>query len=196
MTSVQEILRDVGIGFEEACERASLRSECARMAASARARRARTLGMLPASDDVAVPAPAIALGRALAHGSLQPVGVVDALGNWPCARVLSTHAAPDGPPMITSWVLEGLALLTPRDAGPATGLSALRTAVADPADGFDHLIFDLTGLDHLGEHLAAFDLLDAVVLVARSGRTTTRQVSRRLSEIPERRALGVLLTGL
>lgn len=196
MTSVQEILRDVGIGLEETRDRASLRSECARMAASARGRGARTLGMLPASDDVAVPAPAIALGRALADVSLQPVGVVDALGNWPCARVLSTHAAPDGTPMITSWVLEGLALLTPRAAGPATGLYALRSAVEEPADGFDHLIFDLTGLDHLGEHLAAFDLLDAVALVARSGRSTTRQVSRRLSEIPERKALGVLLTGL
>ena len=196
MTTVQEILRDVGIGLEETSDRPSLRSECARMAASARARGVRTLGMLPASDDVAVPASAIALGRALADGSVKPVGVVDALGNWPCAQALSARAAPHGTPMVTSWILAGLALLTPRAAGPAAGLSTLRTAVEEPANGFDHLIFDLTGLDHLGEHVAAFDLLDAVVLVARSGRTTTRQVSRRLSEIPERNGLGVLLTGL
>jgi hypothetical protein len=100
--------------------------------------------------------------------------------------------------MVTSWILEGLALLTPRTTDPANpaGLSILRGAVADRLDAFGHLVLDLTGLDHLGEHLAAFDLLDAVILVARSGHTTTRQVSRRLREIPERSALGVLLTGL
>ena len=100
--------------------------------------------------------------------------------------------------MVTSWILEGLALLTPRATHPASpaGLSVLRSAVADRLDAFGHLVLDLTGLDRLGEHLAAFDLLDAVLLVARSGHTTTRQVSRRLREIPERRALGVLLTGL
>ena len=154
----------------------------------------RTLGLFPASDDVAVPAAAIALGRALAQASRQPAGVVDALGTWPCARALAGRDSPDGAPLCTSWIDAGLALVTPRALDPVDAVS-LMIAVMERVETFDHLVFDLTGLDHVGEHIAAFDLLDAVVLIARCGRTTTRQVQRWLREIPGGSGLGVLLTG-
>jgi hypothetical protein len=88
-----------------------------------------------------------------------------------------------------------LAVLTPRGAEPPAGIAFLRTAL-DRGGTFFHAVADLTGLEHRGEHLAAFDILDAVVLVARAGRTRTRQVQRWLREIPDPRGLGVLLTGL
>ena len=146
----------------------------------------RTLGLLPASDDVAVPAPAIALGRALPPVSPQSVGVVDALGSWPCARVLVAHAAPDGTPEGRgAGLLDRLALLTPRTL-PAGGGAPVNCAMclANRWTTFDHLVVDLTGFDHLGEHVAAYALLDAVALVARSGRTTTSQVPARVAQAP------------
>jgi hypothetical protein len=196
MTSVHDVLRAVGVEFEKGRDRPALRSECARLATLVRSRGVYALGLFPASDDVAVPAPAMALGRALADASPRPVGVVDVQGTWSCARALAALAKPDGEPVVTSWALESLAVLTPRATDPAAGLPFLRTIVANRGATFGHLVFDLTGLDHLGEHVAAFDALDAVALIARSGRTTTRQVQRGICEIPVTRRLGVLLTGL
>ena len=196
MPSVQELLHAAGIGLEASSEPPGLRSDCARLAAAVRRRNFRALGLVPAGDDVAVPGPALALGRALADVSPRSVGVVDALGSWPCAQALLAHAAHDGTPEARSWVLDRLAVLTPRTSPAGAALGQLRAGLADRWTTFDHLVVDLTGLDHLGEHVAAYALLDAVALVARSGRTTTSQVRRGLREVPDGRALGVLLTGL
>jgi hypothetical protein len=71
----------------------------------------------------------------------------------------------------------------------------LRSVLRETAS-FGELIVDLTGFDHRGEHLAAFELLDAVALVARCGRTTARRIERWLRDLPDGRDLGVLLTGV
>ncbi len=196
MPSVHEELRAAGILLAAEDEASALRVECARLARRMREPLMHAIGLAPAGDDVAVPAIAIELGRALAEGSASPVAVVDAQGTWVCARALVAGAGPDGRLVATSWLLDNLAVLTSRtlDAGAMVG--QLRRVVVDEAAIFGHLVVDLTGFDHLGEQLAAFELLDAVVLVARSGRTTRRQIQRWLRDLPHGRGLGVLLTGL
>jgi len=193
---VHDELRAAGIGVTADGDPPALRVECARLARRMRERLVQTLGLVPAGDDVAVPAVAIELGRALAESSASSVGVLDAHGSWACARALIRDAPPDGTLFGTSWLFDNLAVLTPRifEAGAMLGL--LQSAVVEHIGVFNHLVVDLTGFDHLGEQLAAFQLLDAVVLVARSGRTTTRQVQRWLRDLPDDRSLGVLLTGV
>jgi hypothetical protein len=196
MPSPRELLRQAGIGLELGPEHPGLLGECARVAGIVRSRGARSLGLLPAGDDVAVPPAALALAHALARASPRPVGVVDVQGSWPGARALVGAAGPDNAPLALSWLDEGLAFLTMRAGSPAAPLAAMNFALEGGREGWSHLLFDLTGLDHRGDHVAVFDLLDGVAVVARSGQTTTRQLWRRLREIPEGRRLGVLLTGL
>ena len=174
----------------------AVRVECARLARRMRERLVQTIGLVPAGDNVAVPAVAIELGRALADSSASAVGVIDAHGSWPCARALIRDAPADGTLFGASWLFDNLAVLTPRIFEAGAMLGQLQTAVMEHSGVFQHLVVDLTGYDHLGEQLAAFALLDAVVVVARSGRSTMRQVQRWVSDLPERRSLGVLLTGL
>ena len=198
MPSVEEeVLRAIGIGpVVGGDERSALRLECARLARLVRERLVRSVGLAPVGDDVAVPALAIALGHALADASARQVGVVDASGTWACARALAARTAPDGTLMATNWVLDNLALLTPRSLDAGAMLDQLRATLVDKSSAFTHLVVDLTGLEHAGEHIAAFEVLDAVILVARSGRTTTRQIQRAIRDLPKERGLGVLLTGI
>ena len=195
---IAEALRAAGIGFadDKHDDRRAVQVECARLVRRMRERLVHTIALVPAGDDVAVPAISIEIGRAFADKSAGAVGVVDAHASWACARALVEGALPDGTLVVTSWLLENLAVLTPRISQPGAMLRQLHSLVVEQALIFSHLVVDLTGFDHLGEQMAAFDLLDAVVLVARSGRTTTRQIQRWLRDMPEGRSLGVLLTGL
>lgn len=196
MTGVHDKLRAAGIPVTANGDPPAVRVECARMARRMRERLVQTIGLVPAGDNVAVPAVAIELGRALAETSASAVGVVDAHGSWPCARALIENAPADGTLFGTSWLFDNLAVLTPRIFEAGAMLGQLSGAVTEHIGVFNHLVVDLTGFDHLGEQLAAFALLDAAVLVARSGRTTMRQVQRWVRDLPDDRSLGVLLTGL
>ena len=196
MPGVHDELRAAGIQVTAHGDPPALRAECARLARRMRERLVQTIGLVPAGDDVAIPAVAIELGRALADTSASAVGVVDANGSWACARALIRDAPPDGTLFGTSWLFDNLAVLTPRIFVAGAMLGQLHSAVVEHSGVFNHLVVDLTGFDHLGEQLTAFQLLDAAVLVARSGRTTTRQVQRWLRDLPDECSLGVLLTGL
>jgi hypothetical protein len=161
-----------------------------------RERRARTVGLLPVADDVAVPATAIALGRALAAASGRRVVVLDALGGWPGAQELAARDAPEDAPLAATWILPDVAVVTPRTRDGVGSLDGLRASVSVTGPAFAHVVVDLTGVDHVGEQFEAFALLDAVAVVARSGRSTTRQIERALAGLAEGRSLGVLLTGV
>ncbi len=193
-TPIEE-LRAAGIDVVSGHDRPALRAEFARLADRVRKRRARLVGLAPAGDEVAVPAIAIELGRALAATGAYPVGVVDAYGSWPGARELAAAAAQDRQALATSWLFPNLAVLTARAPRPGEALQRLRDSMAGETAGFGELVVDLTGFDHRGEHLAAFELFDAVALVARCGRSLAGQIERRLRDVPDRASLGVLLTG-
>lgn len=175
----------------------ALRGQCAALARRMRELQLGTLGLLPACDAAAVPAVAIELGRAVAQSSVGIVGVLDGDGSWPCAAALiELTAAGEERLAATHWLGENLALLTPRADGARTALDRLGLVLAQEGPAFHHLIVDLTGFDHRGDHLAAAALLDGVVLVARSGRTTRQDVRRLERDLEGGPALGVLLTGL
>jgi len=196
MASVHDPLRaDVNaFANQGALRRLSL--ECARLARIICERPRFSVGLAPVADDVAIPSVAIAIGRALAARSSRPSAVLDACGNWPSARLLAASAATEGESLATNWLPGDVAVLTPRSGNPRTTLAQVRSCLVDKSRDFRHLIVDLTGIDHRGERAAAFELLEATIVVARSGRTTSRQVERCLREIPDGRNLGVLLTGL
>jgi hypothetical protein len=195
MTRIHEERRATALGLSSREEHPALRVECARMARLLAERLVHTVGLAPAADDVAVPPIAIELGRALADKSAL-IGVVDAQGSWMDARLRVEGAPSDGTPTATTWLLDNLGVLTPPTTGTDSLLSRLRRIVLETRATFTHLVIDLTGFDHAGEQIAACDLLDAVVLVARSGRTTAHQVRRWLRDLPPDRNLGVLLTGV
>jgi hypothetical protein len=196
VAGVHDELLAAGIPVTADGDPPAVRLECARLARRMRERLVHTIGLVPAGDDVAVPAVAIELGRALAETSSSAVGVIDAHGSWPCARALILGAPADGTLFGTSWLFDNLAVLTPRIFEAGAMLGQLQSAVMEHIGVFNHLVADLTGFDHLGEQLGAVAVLDAVVVVARSGRTTMRQVQRWVHDLPDDRTLGVLLTGL
>ncbi len=192
MPTVHDEIRAAGIELVAHGAHPELWAECARLARLLRERHVHTIGLAPAGADVAIPAVAIELGRAIAEsGAL--VGVLDGLGTWPCARALIERAGPGSVPLATTRLLEGVALLTPYGSDARSSVAHLQSALLQAEGGFTHLVVDLTGFGQLGEELAACEILDGVVLVARSGRTTVRQIQRWLRD---HAGLGVLLTGL
>ncbi len=195
MGSVEEALRQSGIGTA-GWAAASKGSEIVRIARLLRERRVRTVGLLPADDEVAVPALALALGKALADTGGAPVAVLDAAGTWGCAAALLARAALSEAGVTASWLGDALAILTPSSGDPGEVLRCLRGAASGGDGEWRHLVVDLTGVDHLGAQVEAFDVLDATTLVARRGRTTARALRRGLAGVPPPRNLGVLLTGV
>lgn len=194
MTGLQDTLRAAGIWYGNEA-RPKVRFECARLARVVRERGIRRLGLAPAADDVAVPALAIELARALVGAPPDAVGVVDALGRWSGTR--AGHSESQAATWRTAaWLVAGVAVIAPVTADPATGLLLLRAVVEEESAGFSRLVVDLTGFDRLGERRPACELLDGVAVVARSGVTRTRQIVGALAEIPDGGRLGVLLSGL
>jgi hypothetical protein len=194
MLGAQHALRAAGLDLGASEALPALRAECARLARLLDERQVRTIGLAPAAEDVAVPAVALELGRALAARRAL-VAVLDAHAGWPCAAALAASATASGEHVVTTWVLEKLALLTPRSEDVTATRAPLEMLLAPAKAAFSRLIVDLTGYAELGEAVGAFELLDTVVLVARSGRTTMRQLERWSHVIPRDRDLGVLLTG-
>ena len=195
MSSVLDALRSAGISLEPGDDPPVMRAECARLARLLHASGASTLGMAPAGDDVAVAGAAVKVARALASARHRPVLVVDALGSWGPGGAGTAETVDDGSAAPT-WLLGDLGVITLRAPHPSVALPRLKACVAHRRSAHATLVVDLTGFDHLGERPAAFALLDAAIVVARAGRTTTRQVRHALHDVPEGRALGVLLTGM
>jgi hypothetical protein len=171
----------------------AVRVECTRLARQLDEHGVRSVGLLPATPEVAIPALSLVLAAGLAE-QRGPVGVLDATGSWPCAEEIRRKAPPPGGrPVATAWVADRVELLTVLGEGPL--LEQLRDVVASAGSRYAYLVVDLAGLEDRGEHFDVCDLLDGVAVVARSGRTTLRQATACLRELPPGRGLGVLLTG-
>jgi hypothetical protein len=185
-------LKALGISIVDDDVAPAVRAECSRIARGLDGVGVKIVGLLPATADVAVPGLAVQLGRAMVDLTGATVAVIDANVYWPALAKLSGEQEADG--FATHWLRGSLALLTPSRAGVAgAGLPELRRAIAEGRELFAHIVVDLTGFDRLGEHLAAAELVQGVVIVARAGRTTERELLRWNEELPEN--LGVLLLG-
>ncbi len=195
MLCIHDELREAGLRLMSDEECPGLSAECAALARRLRELRVRTVALVPARDDVAVPAVALHLGRALAGTSVRPVAVVDAMGSWIGPRPARTIHVESRAVLVTRWLDERLAFLSPSCVAPGAALRQLEGLLASEGATFEHLVLDLTGFHDLGQQRGACELLEAVLLVARSGATKTRWIRRRLRELAGTRCLGVLLTG-
>jgi hypothetical protein len=195
VASVHERLREAGIRLDARDLRPQVRTEATRVARILVQKQCRLVGLAPAADDVSVPAVALQVGQALVEVTGSPVGVLDAHGSWPGARALAVPSTPDASLFTAHWLVDNLAFLAPRSFDTGAVLLKLGAALAAEAQVFHHLVVDMTGLDHLGDHLAAIDLLDGIIIVARAGRTTVPELHRWMRDVPEERNLGVLLVG-
>lgn len=187
MPGIEQLLRDAGIPLDQ--RPADARAALARVASVLRRRRVRSLGLLPAADDVGVPGVALQAALAIAEVSAEPVGVVDPTGTW-----LDAVGRPDAEGPAVARVAELVALIAlPRRPGSVA--PALAKLLRTDARAHAHLVVDLSGLERTGDHVEAFSLVDGVAVVARAGRTTFAQLDRASAQIPGDKDLGVLLVG-
>jgi len=192
MASVQERLRAVGILPGDARPQAPSPSY-ARLASVLTGLGVRSIGLVPAADDVGVPVVALHLAAALALVGGGVIGVVDAQGTWP-APALNGGGSDEAPRLVTVELSPSLLLFTGH-ARPGTEVQRIRDALQMAGRLASWVVIDLTGLDRSGEHLEAMTTVDRIAVVARAGRTTAAQLERRLAEVPPERSLGVLLVG-
>jgi Mrp family chromosome partitioning ATPase len=192
-----ERLAALGIQVATHDDRPDVRDECIRVARRLQHAGRKIIGLLPASNDIGVPAVGVQLGLALAEVSGGTVAFVDANLRWPAiSGIAEGERTADESVFVTRWLRGSLALLTPpraRDAG--AGVPQLARVIQHGAELFAYVMIDLTGFKQLGEHLAAIEMVDGVLVVARSGKTTEDQLLRLNHELPRSHHLGVLLLG-
>lgn len=183
---------------------AEVRGECIRVGRRLHHLGRRVVGLLPASREVAVVPIALQIGRALSEVRQgATIGVVDANLRWPAMSPEAIKEWPTGPggrdddPVFTTrWLRPSLALLTPKRIGAAgAGLPELARVIQEGFELFAHMLVDLTGFRELGEYLAAIEMLDGVVVVARAGVTREGDLLRLQHALPASHNLGVLLVG-
>lgn len=163
------------------------------------------IGLCPTSDDVAVLPAAVQIGVALSEQSGAPVALFDVNARWsalpggpPGARGgAEADAALQGPILRSRWIAgDRLSILSlPEGATIGTGLVEMERLLRSGRSMFEHVLVDLTGLERLGEHLAAANMCDALVFVARAGSTRESDLDRLRHAFASHRTLGVILTG-
>jgi Mrp family chromosome partitioning ATPase len=195
-------LEALGIHVVTDDEQPEVRAECVRVARRLQHAGRKIIGLHPSSPDVGVPAIAVQLGLALAEVTGGTIAFVDANLRWPAISKLAESApapgdeADDQSGFATRWLRGSLALLTPRRAGQAgAGVPQLARVIQHGAELFAHVLVDLTGFKKLGEHLAAIEMCDGVLVVSRAGRTREDELLRLNHELPASHNLGVLLIG-
>ncbi len=174
-----------------------VRAECMRIARRLVAAGEKIVGLIPASDDVAVPALALQIGGALCDLTGATVAYVDANVRYPSLSAIAGEDGNDGDSVYsTRWLHGSLAVLTPHGSErPGEAVPQLARLLVSGVDLFHHVLVDLTGFDVLGEHGSAAACMDAVMLVGRAHHTRERDLLRFRAEMPEKRFLGVLLVG-
>jgi hypothetical protein len=173
-----------------------VRAECIRIAGRLRQTGERVFGLLPASNDVAVPPIGVQLGLALAEVSGATVAFVDANLRWPAISALAADSSSEDSAYAVRWLRGALALLTPPRAGAAgAGLPQLARLIQQSSELFALALVDLTGFRKIGEHLAAIEMCDGVVVIARAGHTREDVLLRVRHELGPQLAGVVLLGG-
>ncbi|MCU1279251.1 MAG: hypothetical protein JWM53_2797 [bacterium] len=189
-------LEALGIKLDEAATTA-VRADFVAVARRIKETGRRIIGLLPASADIGVTAIGVQLGLSLVDIGNTTTAYVDANVRWPAiARIaVGTRPADDESMFATRWLRGQLALLTPPRVGEAgAGVPQLARVIQHSIELFTHVVVDLTGFKKLGEHLAAMEMMDGVIVVARAGCTTEIELLRLELEVPRHLHLGVLVT--
>jgi hypothetical protein len=191
-------LQDMGIPILSDQAAPLIHAECVRIAQRLRRTGRKIVGLLPASDEIAVPPIAVQIGLALVELSGATVALVDGNVRWPAFSALAAAAdtGRDESLFVTRWVRGSLAVLTPpRASDPGAGVPHLARLLGQGSDLFGHVLVDLTGFDLTGDHLAAIELVQAALVVAQAGLTREADLVRLRQELPAGKNLGVLLVG-
>jgi hypothetical protein len=176
-----------------------LRADCVPIAQKIARGQHKVVGLVPASNEVGVAGVGVQLGLALCQLGGATVAYVDANVRWPAISQIALGQRPDDDETLfaTRWLEGSLALLTPPHAGDAgAGLPQLARTIQHGAHLFAHVLIDLTGFKQIGEHLAAVEMMDAVLVVARAGLTREDELLRLADELPARMNLGVILASI
>ncbi len=192
-----DLLESIGIELAAGEALPAVRAECLRIARRLHASHLKIIGLVPAEAKVAVPPVAIQVGHALCDLTGATVAVVDANVRYPgLSQLARGRADHDDSVYSTRWLRGSLALLTPPRAERAGEIvPQLARLLLDGVDVFAHVLCDLTGLELLGEHASAAACMDAVIVVARAGRTREDELRALHRLMPTDRFMGVLLVG-
>jgi len=193
-----DVLAALGLTDRAQAAEPRVHAECIRIARRLRAAGRRLVGLVPASDDVAVPPIAVRLGAALVELTGTTVAFVDANVRWPALATIAARPSTDRDDSVysTRWLSDSLALLTPpAAAGAGRVVPQLERVLEEGPEIFQYLLVDLTGFDLLGGHTAAAQLVDGVIVVGRAGRTREAELLRFRDELWTAQLLGVLLIG-
>lgn len=191
------VLRALGLGDDGNFTDEAVHAECMRIARRLRVADRRVVGLLPAAPDIAVPPVGVRLGLAQVQLSGATVAYVDANVRLPALSEIAQRDSADHEDTVysTRWIFDSLALLTPRAAERAGEvIPQLAGALREGSLLFHYMYVDLTGFDLIGEHAAAAELMDSVIVVGRAGRTKEAEL-RYLRDQLGRSFLGVLLVG-
>ena len=175
-------------------------AQAIRIARQLRHSRRRSVGLLPASDDVVVWPAALQLGMALQQVTADRVALVDTEQRWPEIEALfdgvmpaNEHAFMSLQPL-SAWLM----LASPHRPAPEGAKVQLLQVMLQEIDAasppFAHVVLDLTGFyERKGEFLAAMDSSDGILVVARAGSTVETSLLALDREVPPTLNLGVLL---
>lgn len=191
-------LRSVGIDLPAAVKRPFVHAECVRLARRLQASEQKVIGLVPASDQVAVPPATILLGSALVELTGATVAYVDANVRYPALSDIARGELTDRDDSVftTRWLFGSLALLTPPHTESASQVvPQLARLLLDGADLFEYVLVDLTGFDLLGEHASASACMDSIIIVGQAHRTREGDLLAVRDTVPADRFLGVLLVG-
>lgn len=171
--------------------------ECRHIARRLRREQIKALGLYPVNDESAALPAAAHIGVALGEQSSAPVALVDVNARWRTGSAPAAASGTLGSLLRTRWLAgDRLALLAlPEGASIGAGLLELGRLLSSGRAMFENILIDMTGLERLGEHLAAATLCDALLLVARAGRTKEEHLERARVTFAAHRVLGVILTG-
>jgi len=176
-----------------------LYAELFRIARRVRESERTMVGLLPTGPNVAVAPLAVELGYAVADACEGAVAVVDANVRWPWLQGFGTPkdelSKKSG--FRTTWLADFVAVMTPTVSEGTGGMSleGLDTLLREEMQGFVHVLVDLTGFEHTGEHWGMFETLDGVLLIGHAGVTREQDLLRLYGDIPQGVVLGVVLIG-
>ncbi|MGE0320666.1 MAG: hypothetical protein AB7K71_08700 [Polyangiaceae bacterium] len=172
-------------------------AEFFRAARKLRSLRLKAIALIPADDRVAIPPVAIQLALALSHAADQTVNVLDANTRHPALSQLASklEERTQRRGFITTWIAERVTVTTPPGRLAGLNLVELEETLDRDRQRYGFVLIDFTGFEKLGEHVRAFQIVDGVLIVARTGRTKERDLLARHADVPEEKSLGVLLIG-
>lgn len=168
------------------------------------------VGAVPAGPHAGVVGLLIELGLALSELGSRRVSVVDPNAiapAFPTERLgdgIELAAGPPGfvtcevtlpRPSATGGAPLSVTVTLPRSSAPPFECAPFRSTLDWHRERFELVLVDLTGLDRSGDHLEAWDLVDAVFMVARAGRTAEHELLHLERALPRDRNLGALLVG-